>query len=109
MVSEVTGSTNTLVSIYDGTNKVQGGKRTDATTGTGTPPASGEQVSLTAEVGRLQNLEQAVREASPVDETRVNAIQQDVADGTYNVDDQQTADKLIATEKSLPRADTGEA
>lgn len=65
--------------------------------------ASGERVTLTEAVSQLLN---AVRssEGAPVDAAKVSSIKAALADGSYQVDHQSTALKLLRAESGLPAA-----
>lgn len=65
---------------------------------TGTP-ASGESVRLSPEAQRLQQATEQLGEQPAVDQARVDRLRQAIADGSYQVDSQRVAEKLLAFEK----------
>jgi len=67
------------------------------------PASSGPQdvVRLTDLGTRLQELGKSVENVPQVDHTRVEQLRQALADGTYQVDPEAIADKLIAMENLL--------
>jgi len=62
------------------------------------PPPS---VSITDSARQLAALEQAVNAAPVVDSAKVAKIGKAVEDGTYSVDPEKVADKLLQMEQSL--------
>jgi negative regulator of flagellin synthesis FlgM len=64
----------------------------------GTTPA---EVQITGAARTLVALEQKLRDAPAVDAARVAAIRQKLEDGSYQIDPQRIADKLIGLEHDL--------
>lgn len=56
------------------------------------------QVKLSAQAQQLQAVEERLRELPVVDSERVAQIRQAISDGSYNVDSDRIADKLLALE-----------
>ena len=68
---------------------------------TKTRPVIQDTVRVTDEAATLQRLEKNVADAPVVDTQRVEAIRAAIANGTYTVDAEKTATKMIAIENAL--------
>lgn len=67
----------------------------------GSAPAV-DSVRLTGEATGLQTaVENQLGRASPLDMARVNAVKAALADGSYRVNPQQIADRLVAFERQM--------
>ena len=64
---------------------------------------SGENVQITGAARQLATLEQAVRDLPVVNENRVAQLSSAIEQGTYSVNSQHVADKLMQMEKELGR------
>lgn len=64
-------------------------------------PESRDTVHLTDSARKLQEMEKALAEAPVVDSKRVDAIKQALASGTYEIDAERIAEKLLQMEKDL--------
>lgn len=62
---------------------------------------SADSVQLTDTAARLSELQAEVAAASGVDIERVDAIRQQIADGSYQVDADRIADALMTIEQEL--------
>lgn len=87
------------------TGSVQGRERTEQAdtkaAETGKPVAGdngGEQVRLSDEAQQIQQTTDRLRELPEVDAERVEKLRQAIADGSYQVDSQRLASRLIAFE-----------
>ena len=60
-------------------------------------------VSLSQDAVQLQNLQAAVEGASEVSDARVEAVKAALANGSYRIDAQAIASKLMALESRLPK------
>ena len=79
-------------------SRVRGGYGEQA----GTPDrARADSVQLTDTATRLAELQNEVAAAEGVDLERVDAIRQQIADGSYEVDADRIADALMTMEKEL--------
>lgn len=70
---------------------------------TGPAAESDADVKLTGAARGLATLEQAVRAMPAVDEARVAAVKQRLNSGSYEVDPQRVADRLLRLESDLQR------
>ncbi len=66
-----------------------------------------DRVSITSTASFLQQAEEAVKAAPDVDVKRVEAIRQTIESGTFDIDANRIADKLIAFEAALHKIDRG--
>ena len=64
-------------------------------------PSTSDTVSLTNAAAQISNLENTLAELPVVDTQRVDAIKQALADGSYQIDAERVADKLLSLENSL--------
>lgn len=71
--------------------------------GGNSPPASSD-VQLTGAARNLAALEESLRAMPAVDELRVATVKQRLQDGSYEVDPQRVADRLLRLEEDLARA-----
>ncbi|MCJ0974405.1 flagellar biosynthesis anti-sigma factor FlgM [Pseudomonas sp. PS1] len=70
----------------------------DASKGASSAAAMGENVQLSPEAQRLQQATEKMNQQPSVDQARVAQIKQAIADGSYQVDSQRVASKLLAFE-----------
>jgi negative regulator of flagellin synthesis FlgM len=75
----------------------------DTATAGGDAPASGTDVHLTGAARGMAAIEQSLRAMPAVDELRVSAVRQRLQDGSYQVDPQRVADRLMRMEADLAR------
>lgn len=67
-------------------------------------PNTFDTVSLTDTAANLQKINQTINELPVVDNQRVEAIRQAIANGSYEINPQRTAEKLIGFEAALSAA-----
>lgn len=75
-----------------------------ASAGTGEPsaaPAEGDSVNLTDSARRLNSLTEQAATGEAVDAGRVEAVRNALENGTYQVDANRVADRLLAFERLL--------
>ncbi|MGE0623953.1 MAG: flagellar biosynthesis anti-sigma factor FlgM [Pseudomonadales bacterium] len=63
--------------------------------------SASDQLSLTSSAQLLKELSEAVAASPEVDQGRIEAIRQAIADGSYDIDAQRIADKLLKLEDQL--------
>ena len=68
---------------------------TAAVSGTSSVPGSGEAVHLSSEAQQLQKISDSLRDQPVVNSARVAELKQAVADGSYKVDSNRVASKLL--------------
>ncbi|MFK7886239.1 MAG: flagellar biosynthesis anti-sigma factor FlgM [Gammaproteobacteria bacterium] len=64
--------------------------------------AAADTVAVTTNARQLASLESAIASASVEDTSRIDAVRQQISDGTYEVDPQRVADSLLSMDQSLP-------
>jgi negative regulator of flagellin synthesis FlgM len=83
-----------------GTEKVSPAEGGSAPAGGGAAPA--DTITLSHSANQLQKLADAVAAAPVVDAGRVATVKSAIEQGTYQVDSQRVATKLLAAQKDLP-------
>jgi len=63
--------------------------------------ASEDTVSLSQESQQVASLQQQLKDSSAIDQVKVDAIKQEIANGNYPLDTQKIAENLINLEQSL--------
>lgn len=64
-------------------------------------PSTFDTVSITDTAAHLQKLNQSVNDLPVVDTQHVEAVRQAIANGSYTVDNQRTAAKMLGFESAL--------
>ncbi len=70
----------------------------------GEATAGQADVRLTSSARNLATMQESLRALPQVDELRVAAVKQRLQDGTYEIDPQRIADRLLRLEADLSRA-----
>jgi len=101
MTIEITGRTNSLTPIKTPPRSGVDDEKKVAVTNT----EKDDSVALTA---ATQEIKKAVgpSSASPVDIDRVNSVKKALADGSYTVNAEKVASKLIKFEKLMPQGNS---
>ena len=100
MASKINGLETRPVRIAAGAAVAKAGAERAATQEK-PPGAAAADVQITGVARGLAALEQKLRDAPAVDEARVAAVRQKLDDGSYQVDPQRVADKLLRMEREL--------
>jgi len=90
-------SSTTVGSTTRTANTKEAGK-TEAPVSVSTPESvsgSGETVHLSSEAQQLQKISDSLREQPVVNESRVAELKKAIADGSYQVDSNRVANKLL--------------
>lgn len=96
-------------SLNRSTNATSGGVKSKpgpaaevaGTTQTASKPTQADNVSLSSQAQALGRLEQAMHKSSDVDEAKVAAIRQAIAEGRYQVDSGKIAERMLAQDGLL--------
>jgi negative regulator of flagellin synthesis FlgM len=99
VASKINGLETRPVRIAAGTAVPKAGA--DSTAARDTLPGGAQDVQITSAARGLAALEQKLRDAPAIDEARVAAVRQKLDDGSYQVDPQRVADKLMRMEREL--------
>lgn len=93
-----------LGSLKPSASGVQAVDKTQAdTAGSASPAAasSGDTVTITGPALAMQKLSEAVANAPVVNTQKVSSVKRAVQDGTYTIDPERVADKLLQYESGL--------
>ena len=63
--------------------------------------AQGDQVSFSSQAQNLKELENSIRKLPEVDQDKVARIKAALADGSYQIDNQKLASKLLGFEEEI--------
>jgi len=78
-----------------------GGKSGATPESTSTASSTADSVNLTGEARQMQSLEARIASAPVVDTQRVQAVRTAVENGTFTVNPERIADKMISLEQAL--------
>lgn len=105
MVNEINSSTPSIVHSADTrTQQVEANKKVENTAAAGASAPASASVNLTQAGTSLQAAEKAIQAAPEVDQQKVDAIKKSVNEGSYRVDAENTASKLINFDTALPKS-----
>ena len=107
MPSRISGVDTKTVRIAPGSAVPKRNDPSAAETGGGN--AAGVDVQITGAARGLAAIEQSLRDLPAIDEARVAAVRARLDDGSYRVDPQKVADRLLNLEQDLGRASPVEA
>lgn len=65
---------------------------------TAQPAVSGESVQLSKDARQLQNISEKIAQQPSIDSARVAQLKQAIADGSYQIDNERVASKLLDLE-----------
>ncbi len=104
MVSEIQGSNSGIVQSTNNRNSQVSPKKVDETPKTeSAAPVASSNVNLTQTANSLQALEKSIAAAPEVDQQKVDAVRKAINEGSYKVDSERTATKLIDFDTALPK------
>ena len=104
MVSEIQGSNSSVVQSTDNrSNQVNQKKGDESKKTEASAPAASSNVNLTQSASSLQALEKSIAAAPEVDQQKVDAVRKAINEGSYKVDSERTASKLIDFDTALPK------
>ncbi|HZJ92004.1 MAG TPA: flagellar biosynthesis anti-sigma factor FlgM [Thiopseudomonas sp.] len=80
---------------------MQGSTQNSSLEKTPKPATSGESVQLSKDARQLQNLSAKIADMPSIDSEKVAQLKQAIADGSYQVDSQRVASKMLDLEAQL--------
>ncbi len=102
MVNEIKGNAHGLVNnLVNKQGNAPTGAQANKERSAGTNQADNSDVRLTNTADLLKGLKAEIDKQPAVDNSRVAAIKQSVFDGTYNLNVEKTADKMLQFENML--------
>lgn len=105
MVSEIGGSSPSVVTGLDNRpNPARVGSDAPAAAGATAGVPGGDVVTLTDLASRLQDLTKSIENVPVVDAQRVDGYRRSVSEGSYQVQPEVVADKLISFEHAMGAA-----
>lgn len=104
MVNEINSSTSGIVQSADTRNPQIDKKKVETANPALSTTQASSNVNLTQTATSLQALEKAIAAAPEVDQQKVDAVRKAINEGTYQIDPEQTADKLINFDTALPKS-----
>ncbi len=103
MVNEIKGSMiDSVVQNLANSKKAEQSQLSSSASASSDSSSNGaSEVTLTNTAEKLQALEAQIQQQPVVDSQRVQAVKQSIFDGTFNMDNQRTAEKLLDFENLL--------
>lgn len=103
-INNITGLPGNPAQPRTESNQVQVGRNEPSVAQQSTGrPSTVDTVSLTDTAARLREMENTLAKLPVVDNQRVEAVRQAIADGTFEVDAERVARKMLAFEQALDR------
>lgn len=101
MSNKIDSSLTSYRQVKGPTDNTRTRQQTNGTTTPNNAPAA-DTVAVTTNARQLASLEAAIAAAPVEDTARIDAVRQQIADGSYEVDPQRVADRLLSMDQSLP-------
>jgi len=101
MPNKIDSSLNSYRQIKGPADSNRAKEQSSRTTNSSTPAAT-DTVAVTSNARQMASLESAIAAASVEDTARIDAVRQQIADGTYQVDPKRVADSILSMDQSLP-------
>lgn len=104
MVSEIQGTSSGIVQSTDNRNNQVEKRKVDEANKVASSPAPSSNVNLTDKATSLQALEKSIAAAPEVDQQKVEAVRKSINEGSFKIDAERTASKLIDFDTALPKS-----
>lgn len=104
MATEINNISGSQIGNVGAGHAPQGGQATaenKTAESQGNPASSRDTVSLTPQAQQLRDLESRIADLPEVDSNRVNAIKDAIANGSYEIDANRIAEKMMQFEAAL--------
>ncbi len=101
MVNDIKGSNHSLLSGLAGKQQTEQTRNNESAAENKTQGTADDRVNLTDQAEKLRALESSIAKQPVVDTKRVESIRSAILDGTYNVDNNKTAEKMAQFEGLL--------
>ena len=89
------------ITNIDATTKPDNSKTGNSTQGSGTATLSPDSINLTESATRIKVLEEQVARLPIVDTKKIEQVQNSINNGTYEVNPERIAEKMIQFEKEI--------
>ena len=104
MVSEIQNTSSGIVQSTDNRNNQVEKRKVDEASKVAPGPSASSNVNLTQTATSLQALEKSIKAAPEVDQQKVDAVRKAINEGSYKIDPERTANKLIDFDTALPKS-----